>query len=292
MFILYFLLLAFQLITAFKYGLHKGIRHWRTALIGYVFQLLLAITLGMQVYEVFEASIGNSLELNKLMDGYHDSVVTDFLNVHGASLSPLLGQLRYVLLVFLIFSIFINAGILNALVENKPGWSSFWEGGKKFFFRFIPVNLFFLVLAVIWTAVTLLPYIGYMQPSIEDFDSEITTVYLLFVVLCIWLLGIIYLFNSSVVARLKIMSEENKIWRAIKNGLRISLRHFFSLTCVFVLFLLLQLVLIAVYWLVEGAFGMVSPFLIFVFFIFQQIMVFVRWIFRIAMYGGVKKLVC
>ncbi|MEO1258780.1 MAG: hypothetical protein AAFZ15_08275 [Bacteroidota bacterium] len=278
------------MIKAFTYGLKKGVQHWRTALIGYVFQLLLAITLGMQIYQVFEAAIGSSLELNKLMDGYNDAVISDFLNIHGASLFPLLGQLRYVVLVFLIFSIFINAGLLNALVKNVPGWNSFWEGGKTYFFRFIPVTLFFVILAASWSAVSIVPYIGYMQPSIEDFDSEKTTVFLFFVVLFIWLLGIIYLFNSSVITRIKIIKENSKVWQGIKTGLRISLRRFIPLTTVFILFVLLQLILIVVYWLAEGSSGMVSPLLIFSFFIFQQLMVLMRWMFRVAMYGGVEKL--
>ena len=124
------------LIESFKYGINTGLRHWRTALIGYVFQLLLVFTVGMQIYQVFEASIGNSLGINELMDGFDDTVVSDFIQVHGASLSPLLGQLRYLFLVYLVFSVFINAGLLFAVSEEKPGWVSFWEGGKKYFLHF------------------------------------------------------------------------------------------------------------------------------------------------------------
>ena len=97
----------------------------------------------MQVYHVLEASIGNSLEINKLVETYDDTVVTDFLNEHGASLSPLLGQLRWVLLIYVLFSVFINAGLLYAVVKNKKGWKTFWEGGAAYFFRFFKVAVFF-----------------------------------------------------------------------------------------------------------------------------------------------------
>ena len=244
----------------------------------------------MQVYQVFEASIGSSLELNKLMVGFNDTTVTDFLNVHGASLSPLLGQLRYVILAYFIFSIFINAGLLNAVAEERSGWDVFWEGGKKYFFRFLGVSLFFIILFLLWTGLTLIPYINWMQPSIEVFSSEKTTVFLLFVILFFWLLGVIYLFNASVIARLKIIKDELKNWKAIKKGMGISFRRFFSFTGLFLLFFLLQIIFIAFYWQTESMVGMTSPLLVFIFFIIQQIMVFIRWIFRLGMYAGVKKL--
>ena len=278
------------MITAFKYGLKIGINHWRTALIGYVFQFLLALTLGMQVFQVFEASIGSSLEINKLVEGFNDTVVTDFIHVHGASLSPLLGQVRYLLLVYLVFSVFINAGLLFSVAEEKSGWNSFWEGGKKYFFRFLGLALFFLLLAGLWSIVTLIPYIGYMQPSIEDFSSEKITVYLFFVVLFIWLCGLFYLFNASVVARLKVMMDDNTVWQGIRAGIVFSFRRFFSLTGLFFLFLFLQLIFIAAYWMAEDATGMVSSTLIFLFFILQQLLVFSRWVFRLALYGGVKRM--
>ena len=277
------------LIESFKYGINTGLRHWRTALIGYVFQLLLVFTVGMQIYQVFEASIGNSLGINELMDGFDDTVVSDFIQVHGASLSPLLGQLRYLFLVYLVFSVFINAGLLFAVSEEKPGWVSFWEGGKKYFLHFFVLALIFLLLVVIWSAFTLVPFLAYMQPSIEDFSSEKVTVYLLFVVLFVWLLGLIYLFNASVAARLRIMEADKSIWDSFIAGIGFAFRRFFSLAGLFLLFFFLQIVFIVIYWVAEDGSGMISPLLVFVFFIVQQIMVFFRWMFRLAMYGGIKK---
>ena len=80
--------------SAFLQGFNTGIRQWRIASIVYFLQLYLALTLGMQVYDVLEASIGHSLEINKLLQQYDHTVITDFLKVHGASITPLIGQLR------------------------------------------------------------------------------------------------------------------------------------------------------------------------------------------------------
>ncbi len=243
--------------------------------------------MGMQIYQVFEASIGNSLEINKLMEGYNDTVVSDFLNVHGASLSPLLGQVRYVLLVYLLFSVFINAGLLFAVTSGRSGWEVFWEGGAKYFFRFFKIALLFLLVSIIWTAIIWLPFISFFPTSPEIFSSEITSVYLLFAFLFFYFVGLFFLFNWSVISRIKIIREEKKNWQAVKEGLRFAVRRFFPLIGLFFLFLFLQLLFIVAYWQVEGASGMVSPILILIFLIIQQVLVFGKWMFKIGTYAGV-----
>lgn len=277
------------MIQAFKYGLSTGFNQWRTALIGYVLQLLVAIVFGMQVYQVVEASIGDSLQLDQLLTGFNDSTVTDFINVHGGSITPLLGQLRYLILLYFIFSVFINAGILFAIVNKQTGWSVFWKGGATYFFRFFLLSVFYVVLFSVWTGLVLVPYLSFMMPSLEVFSSEKITVFLLFADVFFWLLGVVYIFNASVVARFSIIEENKGNWAAIKKGLGSAFRKFFSLNGLFFLFLLLQLLVTIIYWFAEGASGMISPLLILLFFFIQQGLVFLRWIFRIGMYGGIYK---
>lgn len=275
------------MIKAFKYGINIGISQWRIALIAYFFQLFLAVILGLQIYQVIEASIGSSLEINKLIEGYDDTVVSDFLNVHGASLSPLLGQLRYVFLVYLLFSVFINAGLLFAVVENKTGWEMFWKGGATYFFRFFILSLLFLFIAGLWAAIIWVPFMGFFPTSPEVFASEKTSVFLLFGFLFIFFIGLVFLFNWSVVSRIKIINEEKKNWQAIKEGFGFAIRRFFSLNGIFLLFLLFQLLFIIIYWQIEAVSGMVSPILILIFLIIQQVLVFGKWMFKIGTYAGV-----
>jgi len=91
--------------SVFRKSFSTGLRQWRITAIVYLFQLCLAFTLGMQVFDVLKASIGHSLELNKLLVHYDHTVFTDFLKIHGVSITPLIGQLRWLLLTWLIFSV-------------------------------------------------------------------------------------------------------------------------------------------------------------------------------------------
>ncbi len=123
------------------HSFRTGMRQWRIAALVYFFQVCLALTLGMQVHGVLEASIGHSLELDKLLKGYDHTVVTDFLKVHGASITPLIGQLRWLLLIWLIFAVFIDAGLLAcSAAPLEASARNFWKGGVAWFFPFLKIG--------------------------------------------------------------------------------------------------------------------------------------------------------
>jgi hypothetical protein len=271
-------------------GIRTGARHWKTALVVYVIQLILALTLGFQVYHVFEASIGNSLELDKLLDGYDHTVLSDFLNVHGASVSPLVGQLRWLLVLYGIFSVFLQAGMLSGVVKNETGWRVIWHGGAAYFFPFLKIAVAILTVTVLWSGVLWLPFLAFFTTSPEVLSSEKVSVQLLFLVAGVWLLGLVFLFNWSVGARLFFLEEGGSIYRCIPAGLRWAGRRFLKTTGLAALFALLFGIPIAVYWMAETRWGMTSPWLVFVFLLIQQALVYVKIVGRIMVYGGLKAL--
>ena len=62
---------------AFLQGWKVGLQTVRVGLVVYLLQFLLALTLGMLVYNDLQGSIGNSLELKKLLFDYDHTVITD-----------------------------------------------------------------------------------------------------------------------------------------------------------------------------------------------------------------------
>ncbi len=275
------------MLTALKYGLKIGVSQWRTATIAYVIQFIVTAVIGLQVYQVLEASIGGSLEINKLIAGYDDTVISDLFNVHGASLSPLLGQLRYVVLGYLIISVFVNAGLLGAVIEGRAGWNVFWKSGSEYFYPFLKMALWFLFLTIIWTAIIWIPFLNFFPKSAEVFRSEITSVFCLFALLGFYSFGLIFFLIWSISGRILIIAEKIKTWTAIKSGFRFALKNYFPSTGMILLFLLLQLMVFGIYLFLENKSGMVSSLLIVMFFILQQLLVLTRWVFRIGIYGGV-----
>ncbi len=278
--------------SVFFRGFVVSIRQWRISAVVYFFQLCLVLTLGMQVYEVLTASIGKSLEINKLLFGYDHTVMTDFLKVHGASITPLLGQLRWLLLVWMLFSVFIDAGLLVAAASPEAtGGRTFWEGGARYFFRFLKIRLIMLVLVILWTLVLLLPVALLFQPSVEYFSSEKPMVWLTLGALAVYFVGLVMLFLWSVVSRLVNMKTDASIAKSIRQGGRIFWQHKGRLLVIFTGFGIVQVLLIMLYWTLEGLTGMTSPLLMLVFFGMQQAFVFGRILIRQMVYVGVSSVV-
>ncbi len=276
------------MISTIKIAFITGLKHWKIVLLVYFLQLLVAIPLAMQVWHVLEASIGNSLEINKLLPGYDHTVISDFLKVHGGSITPLIGQLRWALVVWALASVFINGGILFTLVKKTPTWLAFWTGGATYFFRFAKLSLLFLLLLLIWTGVTLLPYLAKLQINLETMASEKTVLgYLLLLMIC-WFVGVIYLYCASIIAKTAIIEQGLTTWQALKKGLGFTFRNYFKLAGIFLVFSALQLLAVVIYWWMEGKSGMVTAGLVVVFFLLQQALVFWRLMGRVMMVGGVS----
>lgn len=272
----------------FLYALSVGMRQWRIAAIVYFFQLCLVLTLGMQVFAVLESSIGHSLEINKLLYHYDHTVLTDFLKVHGASITPLIGQLRWLLLAWLFFSVFIDAGLLYcAAAPDRATGRAFWTGGAAYFFPFLKFGLFFLFLAAILTLVIWLPAAAFIEPSFQYFSSEKYTVWLVLCLLLVYLISLALLFIWSVVSRFVNIKTGASVVESLKKGGQIFRKNKWRLAGFMLGFVALQWILVALYWLLEAFTGMTSPAFILLLFVVQQAFVFFRIQMRQMMYAGV-----
>jgi hypothetical protein len=271
----------------FLQAFSSGKRQWRIAAIVYAVQLCLVLTLGMQVYEVLKASIGHSLEINKLLLHYDHTVIADFLKVHGASITPLIGQLRWLLLVWLLFSVFLNGGMLVcATTMEKPSGRDFWTAGATYFFPFLKISLLFLLFVLLWSVLILLPIALYLEPALEYFSTEQYPIWIVLLLLAGYLKGLAWLYMWSVAARLNKICENNTIFKCLGKGWKTLWKNKWRFGGFMAGFVLIQFLLLVFYWQLEGHTGMVSPLLILVLFVVQQAVVFGRILIRGMMYRG------
>lgn len=275
------------MLGSLTYGIRNGIKHWRAGLIVYVILLALALTIGIQVYHVLEASIGNSLELDRLVKQYDHTVIRDFFKVHGASVSPLMGQLRWYMLIYFIFSIFINAGLLHAILNDpKSNWKNFWAGGAKYFVPFLKLGIFFLLMFVFWTAIIAIPATMYIGKIFNTTVTEMPMYYVAGVSTLLVLMYWVILMSWSINSKLSFMQEEAKVWPSIKRGFKLTTQNILSSPRLLVLFFIFQLLVVFIHLYIEGVFGMTSSLLIVIFFITQQLLVFFRILWRLMVYKG------
>ena len=237
---------------------------------------------------MLQASIGHSLEIKKLLPNYDHTVVTDFLKVHGASITPLIGQLRWLLLTWMLFSIFTNAGLLYcSYVPEQTSWRTFWQGGATYFFSFLKISFFFWALTLVWTLVIWMPTLMFLERSFQYFPSEKYTVWLVFLLLIVWLTGLAVLFVWSILSRMQRLRTGGLIWSSIKSAGKIFRQNKARFMGMLGGFALLQLILTSLYFALEALIGMVSPWSLLTVFLIQQAFVFSRIQIRQMMYAGI-----
>lgn len=277
-----------QVTQALIRGISIGYRLRYVSLMVYSMQLLLALSVGIQIREVLEASAGYSLEINKLFSGYDHTVIMDFLKVHGASLTPLFGQLRWLLLVWLVTSVFLNGGLLLCAVHpERTSRASFWHFAAVYFNRFLKSSLIFLTLALMWTTLLFVPLLMNLIPMLESFRSETAAVGIALLTVALWLTGCSVLFVWSLLAKIRQVGG-TRTWTALRAGWRDFWMKKSRYTLTVVMFLLIQLLLAAIYLFLSGATGTHTGGGIFVVFLLQQLFVYSRIVLRGVMYGTIR----
>jgi hypothetical protein len=278
------------MIRHFNIGVKNGFRMWRICLIVYGIQLLLAIPFGLQVYQVVEASIGNSWELDHLLLEYDHTVYSDFLNKHGASITPILGQLRWLILIYFVISVFIHSGVLFCIFRKKYRWPSFWHGASVCFYPFLKIALIFLALFLLWSILIWLPVLNFFQTAIELLPSEKSFLLICLIALIIFLLGALFLFNASLGSRFYYLNGNKSWFKSVTKGLKWAFRFYIKSTSLLFLYILSLILIFFIYLLIENNPGMVSALLVLVYLVLQQLFVLFRIIWRVASYSGMYSL--
>lgn len=280
-----------MIVNAFKYGFYTGLKQWKIALIVFSIQLGLALTLGLQVMNVIESSIGKSLEMNKLLKGYDHTVFSDFIEVHGGSISPLIGQLRWLILIYLLFAVFIDGGLLFcASKQEKIKGEMFWQGGATHYFSFLKIAFFFVLIALFWSALLFLPTAMLFQPALAFFPNEKYAIYGFLLLLLIYFIGLNALFLWSVLSRFYKIKTGSPLFVCVKKGIEIFRKNSLRVWALTGIFLGIQLCMIVLYWNLSTILGSTSPILILITVLIQQIFVFCRVSLRQMLYSALSRI--
>ena len=272
-----------------KYGLIKAIQLKKVVLLIYLIQLLIAIPLGLQVYQVIEASIGHSLSMNIIQEGFDRTVFEDFLNVHGASITPLVGTLRYIIPTYLLISIFMHAGIIGSLIKGESSVSSFFINGWKYLKPFIGINLAMIVIAFIWSLLIWIPYIIFLGNPVEDHSSEKVFIHSLLVMTLIYISGILFIWIWSLNSKYKNIISGAGIITSLKWGWQLVKSSGKHQIIIFFVFVLIHLIIVAIYFLISNPIGASSIILIAVVMILQQSFALFRIGLRVSLFGSLLK---
>jgi hypothetical protein len=224
--------------------------------------------------------------VEEIIRGYNHTVLRDFINVHGASLSPLLGQLRWFVAVYLVVSAFIHAGLLGTITKNGDDWLEFWTNGARYFRPFFLISVIHLFLFVFWTLVILIPVLLGLFPAIEGLDRETPVYYGIVCAAFLWLIGAGFIYLLSFYSKWYVIESGPGIRKAIWRGWEFTAKHIRTLAIIICMFAgLTALLWIANYWM-ELTVGIRSETLILIFIFIQQAVVLGRIYLRVSTYSS------
>lgn len=225
-------------------GFRTSLGLWKIVVAIYIFQFLLAATVGLQMNQVIDASIGNSLSIKELEKGYDYTVISDFITNHGGSFTPLLGQMRWMTLIYLVFASFISAGLLFVLTKKSDDYLDFFKGGARYFGRFLVLDvLFALVIAlIVGVAFSFIGYLFGIAPT--TFDTELPFLRLAGITILLAVLFTTFLIVWKVFIKIHHIESEELVLRSVVHGFKSFWRHKWKAVFYSLVFLLVSLVLI------------------------------------------------
>jgi len=217
---------------------------WKVILAIYFFQMLLASTVGLQMTQVLDASIGNSLSLKSLVDGFDYTVFSDFVNVHGGSFSVLFGQMRWMAMIYLVFASFISAGLIYVLSRRSKDYGDFFKGGSHYFAKFFFIDIIFLVVIIVIVGVSLGTIGTLFNIAPTEFDTELTFLRWALVIVILAILLITVLTLWKVKSKFHYLNSDDGIWGSVGQGIKGFWGHKWKLLSYSILFLSLSLILL------------------------------------------------
>lgn len=276
---------------SFQHGIQTGIRHWRVAALVFLIQFLIAMVFGIQVGSLWDMTIGDSLSVDKLIAGYDHTVISDFLTVNAGAFGVLMTELKWLILFSIALGVFLDAGQMSAIVKEEYYWPSFFEGARTYFMPFLKIWGVMTVITVIWTMLIWLPLLVNLFSALESFPSEVSLVWVVFLLLGIYLLGLLVLSQIAIVARTHYISHDataNSVRASLKEGLRWMRSRGFSSTGLYLMFVGFQIVIAIVYGWIESSGGMISSLMIAGFFVIHQAYSYFRVIMEMMVMSGIS----
>ncbi len=273
--------------TAIKSGMVRATKQWRLTTLVYLVQLILVLILSLQVFQVLEASIGNSLQINALGKGYNHTALTDFFKVHGASFTPLLGQLRWFLLLWIVFGSFLQGGLLcGSTHKERLSVPGFFADCARYFLTFLSINLAGLVLALLCGAVLVGGVLSRFESLIEHMESEKGFLVLLAVSVFIWFFIVLVIYALVLLTKLAIVSAGMTVKRA---GLY-AWSKFKTDTGTYLCIAFLAALMVLLFWVIfqwlAGPDYWSKPPILFILTLVQQAFVWLRIWLRQVVYGA------
>lgn len=270
------------MIQAIQTGIKRALTQWQLTVLLYAINLVFALGLALAFKNLLADEFALRDVSSRLVEGFDFTFLSD-LNYASASISSLLKIFNWLLVGYVLISVFLSGGIIASLRRGVFSFPDFFADSARYVGRFIVLGFFFaLTWLVPLIAFAIFSAIGNAQS--ESAISEVPMVLWTVAGVGIAAIKLAFFYLVFEVAKFEVVSEAMKPFQAFISAFKIVLKHFASFFGIVLGFLVLV-----------GAIGGVLHLLapkgetgagVFALVLMQQVLVVSRVFLRVATVGG------
>lgn len=250
-------------------------KHWRAISFVYAIQFILSFIVAIVFCGAICDSLEGSMVLDRLALGFDRTVIMDVINTNPGVLDKTKSVALALLGCYLLVSVFLQAGWIANIKKNDLTLSSLLRNGMQFFFPFLGIALLALLLVILFGVAVGGGFSMIVGDPLETFSSEKPYVLWILFLLFVFIIWMILVWSWSVTSRYYYI-EGSSFGSALKNGFKGVRRNLKKYLGVGFLLLLLNGLLMLLYYLIMGDRGAPSWVVVIFGILVQQIWAFVR----------------
>jgi hypothetical protein len=268
-------------ISSYLYGFSAASKSFRMITLIYLSYLFIALLVAVPFFGLFQSVAGNRMLPDDLLKGFDATALRELLSGGGKVFSYYIQAFWPWVFVFLLLQVYLNGGIL-AWISNPRGKFSgalFHRSGRKYFWRFLKLTLYFAIIHLIIALIVYLPYALITGSKTGLTDEQIIRPLIVCVSVHLVILVFIFLLADFTKARI-FEQDSSKVFKSIFKCLKITIKRFFPFYFLGLLLGILPVLLFVGFYLIRSALVVDSTGLIIIIFVLQQIMVYARVFLR------------
>lgn len=282
-----------RIIKYYTEGWKSLLEHKRMILWLYLSQVLFAFLAAIPLSNVLHSAAGSSLAFSKV-ELFNFGNIGELLINHRESIDLVLSQAQWLILLYLILSIFLSAGIASVIHYKSSGsltysFGSFLSGASKRFFKFLRIGIYAFLSKIIilylcyklWLSVSG----GLNLFSLESSDLWIKGAMIVIPILVL-LISLMSLFFDHLRMH-AVQSEMKWIFSAIKQTLQNIMKKPFTSIALYMLNLMTVSFILFIIALLRKSISQESMFTAFLALLLSQLIILIRLGFRVVNFKSI-----
>lgn len=278
-----------KIFTSYFSGLKSASRSKKMATFIFVITFLLAMIVAIPFQTTLKNEAGNSMAINSLLKHFDYTTYSDFMRISGKAVKPFITSGVWMGMFYLLFTVFFAGGVLNILTgeENKFSIKNFLDCCGKFFFRYLRLAIYIVIIEFIIALIVLIPLSMILAWAYQSVQSEASLFYIFVIGVVIFaLLFILVLMIGDYAKILLFKDDSKKAFKSVWISTKFVFNHFFGTYSLYLLLLIAPVLFFVIYFFLDNSIGMVSGFTIFIMFLIQQILIWLRTFVKIWFLGS------